>query len=79
MSFNMFQPPVNKDDITPRKEPETSEVLDSTLMRDVKKDMERMEKLDHDIRVTINTNAMHLSNIVIQFFHSPHVLFDISH
>ena len=33
-------------------------------MRDVKKDMERMEKLDHDIRVAINTNAMHLSNIV---------------
>ena len=64
MSFNMFQPPVNKDDITPRKEPETNEVLDSTLMRDVKKDMGRMEKLDHDIRVTINTNAMHLSNIV---------------
>ena len=26
--------------------------------------MGRMEKLDHDIRVTINTNAMHLSNIV---------------
>ena len=55
---------MNKDDNTPRKEPETNEELDSTLMRDVKKDMERMEKLEHDIRVTINTNAMHLSNIV---------------
>ena len=60
----MFQPSVNKDDITPRKEPETNEVLDSTLMRDVKKDIGRMEKSDHDLRLTINTNAMHLSNIV---------------
>ena len=33
-------------------------------MKDVKKDMERMEKLEHDTRVTINTNAMHLSSIV---------------
>ena len=64
MSFDMCQPSVKGEDIIPRKEPETNEVLDSTLMRDVKKDMVGMEKLEHDIRVTINTNAMHLSNIV---------------
>ena len=50
MSFNMFQPPVNKDDTTPRKEPETDEDLDSTFMKDVKKDIRRMEKSDHDLR-----------------------------
>ena len=36
MSFNMFKPSVKGEDITPRKEPETNEVLDSTLMRGVK-------------------------------------------
>ena len=64
MSFNMFKPSVKGEDITPRREPETNEVLDSTLMKDVKKDMERMEKLERDTRVTINTNAIHLSSIV---------------
>ena len=64
MSFNMFQPPVNKEDTTPRKEPETNEVLDSTLMRGVKKDIKRIGQLEHDPQPTINTHAMHLSSIV---------------
>ena len=64
MSFNMFQPQVNKEDITPRKEPETNEVLESTLMRDVKEDIKRIGKLEHDTQVTISTHAMHICSIV---------------
>ena len=64
ISFNVFKPSVKGEDITPRREPENNEVLDSTLMRGVKKDMERIGQLEHDPQVTINTNAMHLSSIV---------------
>ena len=39
MSFNMYKPSVKGEDITPRREPETNEVLDSILMRGVKKDI----------------------------------------
>ena len=64
MSFNMFKPSVKGEDNTPRREPETNGALDSTLMRGVKKDIKRIGQMDHDTRVTINTNAMHLSSIV---------------
>ena len=33
-------------------------------MRGVKKDIKRIGQMEHDTRVTINTNAMHLSSIV---------------
>ena len=64
MSFNMYKPSVKGEDITPRREPETNEVLDSILMRGVKKDIKRIGQLEHDPQVTINTHAMHLSSIV---------------
>ena len=53
MSFNMFQPPVNKEDITRRKEPETNEVLDSTLMRGVKKDIKRIGQMCLERGITL--------------------------
>ena len=39
MAFNMFKPSDKGENITPRKEPIINEVMNSTLMRGVKKDI----------------------------------------
>ena len=39
MAFNMFKPSDKGENIAPRKEPIINEVMDSTLMRGVKKDI----------------------------------------
>ena len=42
MAFNMFKPSDKRENITPRKESAFDELLDSTLMRGVKKDIKRI-------------------------------------
>ena len=41
---------LNKEDTTPKNKPETDD--DSTLMKDVKKDIERIEKTDLNLQPT---------------------------
>ena len=64
MAFNMFKPSDKGEDITPMKETENNEVMDSTLMKCVKKDIKRSGELEHGPQVTINAHALHLSRIV---------------
>ena len=58
MSFNMFQPQVKKEETTPEKEPETDD--DSTLMKQVKKDIERIENSNLDLQPTITSFVVSL-------------------
>ena len=60
----MFKPSDKGKNITPMKEPETNEVMDSTLMSGVNKDIKRIGELEHDPQVTIHAHTLHLSKIV---------------
>ena len=64
MAFNMFKPSDKGENITPRKEPAVNEVLDSTLMRGVKKDIKRIWEIEHNPEILIHANTLHLSKIV---------------
>ena len=64
MSFNIIKPSDKGENITPRKEPENNEVMDSTLMRGVKEDIKGIGQLEHDPQVTIHAHTLHLSKIV---------------
>ena len=60
----MFKPSDKGENITPRKESAVDELLDSTLMRGVKKDIKRIGELEHNPEILIHANTLHLSKIV---------------